>query len=210
MDDRGYESRFQDISRIVKNIVIQEDLANLANLAAIGGFRAPTVYVGYWSLLENWGLGHGIGSWVLQFDRVANDAGVIFSDYPLTEEEQVLQVVKPNSYASTLAFDVGIIGLALLVLFLLSFACSDARLKPKVSAAKWAIFSVACLYLVFMNLISLPMPWLALAYVHYINTHNAPQPRSGWLFKVLYYICSPQNTPPEQKSASGNHGGDSL
>jgi hypothetical protein len=167
----NYRSRFIDSANVMYKAVFIHGKANLYTFAMIGGFRFLTLYVGYASLAENFGLGHGTASWLTDFDRVARAAGVYLEDYPLREEERFLKAVKPNAYTATVAFDMGIIGLVPLVLFFTFFLFSKARtrLPPPIFAAKFGILLTAIAHVVSFGLITLPLPWLLFCYVNYLN-----------------------------------------
>lgn len=169
-----YSSRFVNVAKIVYNDIIVRKQLSFYVMAKIGGFRFLTVYVGYRSIFDNFGLGHGIASYLTEFDRMAKAAGVVFSDYPLRESERWLKVVKPDSYSATVALDVGVVGLLPLLSFLGFFLFSKpmVRLGPGVLVAKWGMLFVGLLRILLLGFISLPMPWLVLCYVYHLNSSD--------------------------------------
>jgi hypothetical protein len=161
-----YSSRFQVVGRNVYEAILGANEIDWFTLSYQGGVRQLTGYVGFYSLQENWGLGHGIGSWITEFDRIAQSAGVIFSNYPVTEAELYLEVVKPCSFVSTVALDLGLPGMVLMTVFLGSFIWGRGRgsVPPSVFAMRSGALCLAMFYLFFAGLITLPMPWLLLLY----------------------------------------------
>jgi len=167
----NYHSRFIDSAKVIHKAAFIQGKPDLYMFAQMGGFRVLTMYVGYASLVENYAIGHGVASWITDFDRVARASGIYLEDYPLRAEEKALKVVKPNSYAATVAFDMGLIGLAPLVLFvaLFLFAKAKTRLLPPLFAVKFGILFLGILHVALFGLITLPMPWLLFCYVKFFN-----------------------------------------
>ena len=177
----SYRSRFSDSATAAfDRIVVQRDVS-MHTWTRLGGFRVPALYVGYRSLGQNYGLGRGVGSWLTDFDQVARSCGVFLENLPLLERERNLKVVKPGAYGGTLAFDVGAIGLFVLLLFLSLFLVSKfkTKLPPSVSGPMWCIFFVSALKILFMGLVTLPMPWLGLCYVYHIKSSGLSRPKRG-------------------------------
>ena len=167
----NYHSRFIDSAKVIHKAAFIHGKPDLYMFAQMGGFRVLTMYVGYASLEQNYAIGHGIASWLTDFDRIARASGIYLEDYPLRAEEKILKVVKPNSYAATVAFDMGVIGLAPLVLFLafFLFAKAKTRLLPPLFAMKFGILFSGILHVALFGLITLPLPWLLFCYVKYLN-----------------------------------------
>jgi hypothetical protein len=167
----NYRSRFIESANVMYKAVFIHGKPNLYTFAMAGGFRYLTLYVGYASLVENYAVGHGVASWITDFDRVARASGIYMEDYPLREEEKVLKVVKPNSYAATVAFDMGVLGLAPLILFMIFILFSKARerLSSQFLAAKYGMLFTGIAHVLIFGLITLPVPWLLFCYVNHLN-----------------------------------------
>jgi PIN domain nuclease of toxin-antitoxin system len=162
----GYRSRSIDSIQVANAAIVKQGRLDMHALTRIGGFRFPTLYVGYLSLGDQNGLGHGISSWRTEFDRVAKLCGVNLMQLPLMASEKALKVVKPSAYAATVAFDAGIPGLFLLLFFLALFLVPSRGVikTPFLFGVRTALFLSASLHILAFGLISIPTPWLMLAY----------------------------------------------
>ena len=145
-------------------------------LALVAGKRYLTVAIGYFSLFQNYGLGHGLSSYLIDFTKLSQFAGVDFQSITtLPLFERTATALKPDSYGASIAQDTGIVGLILLLTLLIS-VWKSVRL-PNVmdlppsylrhtQSVCVAIFAVA-LYMILLNTsTSLPFPWLLLSYVY--------------------------------------------
>ena len=169
----GYKSRFDIITKIVISH-IKGDAVSLETFSLIGGVRAFLLLVGYKSLYHNYGLGHGIASWKIPsgYVEMLNFLKLDPLDYPMPRQEAESIAVgvytKPQSYASVIAYDTGVIGLAVLLLFLMLFIFESRRNYNyhNYQWLKYAFLSVAFSRFILFAQIPLPMNWLVLCYVY--------------------------------------------
>jgi hypothetical protein len=169
----GYHSRFLQVTENAWNQVIVQRDVSLSTLAYIGGWRFPTVYVGYCSLGQNYGLGRGVAAWLTDFDQVARSCGIRLGDFAFSfSGRRELPTLKPCSYGSTLAFDTGVFGLTSLLVFMGLFLYQKLYngFTVHVSAVKWGMLSLVLFSILVMGVLSVPMPWLLFCYVYHINS----------------------------------------
>jgi hypothetical protein len=133
----------------------------------IAGKRLITVYVGFMTPISNFGLGHGVGSY-LKFDEFSKLLGIDFSTLSMLGDEERLSSLapKPDSFASVLSMDTGFLGLAMLMLFLYHCYFENFRRKLASNGIRLGVF-LAALYLILLNSpTSMPSTWILLAYVY--------------------------------------------
>jgi hypothetical protein len=146
--------------------------------AFFGGKRFITVYYGYYTLLDNYGLGHGIGSHVLDFVRISDLAGINMSTITnLNDTERQQDYFKPDSYGAQIAADTGYLGLLtllyLLYLVIKKRAPIEHEKRKNLAPLSSALFVTACYMLLFNSTTALPVPWVMLAFVYDLNNKTS-------------------------------------
>lgn len=159
------------LSIVLKNIGNIPNLFSLETLSMIGGKRFLTVIVGYMSIADFYGLGHGVSSYLFDFSRLRSLFSMEFYGFSTMQDyERIAEVFKPDSYGAQIAMDTGIIGL--LILFVFLFVVWQNRIKIKssiVSKSVFAFYLVALYMILFNSSTSLPVPWVIFAYVYYFK-----------------------------------------
>lgn len=167
---KNYYDQFRFLGLI--NLLTESDFWNLELprfLALLGGKRFLTVIIGYNSLLNNFGLGHGVASYKIQFSYLAEFANIdLASIKTLPESVRIADSLKPDSYASSLAMDTGLIGLTMIIVLLI--VCyfqnkSSLELPDYVHHCRFALYAVAVFMILFYSSSAFPVPWVILAYV---------------------------------------------
>jgi len=178
MSKHGYQSRFMEVAKVAYDLVTaKKDTPFYASkLVFVGGVRFPTVYAGYFSLIHQYGLGHGVASWLT--GAVAYDD--FLRDLRLTSYAQRLKDIKPCSYGAAVAFDMGLPGFVLLLIFLFLFTgvAEKGDCRPFVFGLTWAMLFVSICHILVLDLLTIPTPWLLLAYVRHMSLVQTPN-RTG-------------------------------
>jgi hypothetical protein len=91
-------------------------------LVYVGQSRILLVISGYASLLDNYGMGHGIASWAIDwyFNKVANAVGITQDQFAIAGLDQYGASTKPATFFGVIAFDTGLFGFVPCVWALLS------------------------------------------------------------------------------------------
>lgn len=138
-------------------------------LTVFGGRRLITVFIGYSSIFHNFGLGHGLVAYQLDFQKLADFANVnLMSIDLLPAHIRTATELKIASYGGAISLETGIVGLS--VLFLLLSVCylrikrSTNKVTIGTCAFKFTCFAIATLLILFYTTISFPTPWVLLAY----------------------------------------------
>lgn len=142
-------------------------------LVFLGGKRFLTVIIGFVSLWDGMGLGHGLAGYVLDFERLSRLAGVNWVSYlALDLGSTYAEWLKPDSYASALALDTGLLGVILIILLLCYvWFCKEReginkwRKTPAFGLFRFALFALAAFMILFNSTAALPVPWVILAYI---------------------------------------------
>jgi hypothetical protein len=151
-----------------------DELWQYESVGLLAGKRFLTVVVGYLSLSDQMGIGHGIGSYHVDFMRLSEAIGIYWLDFNfLADGERYAESFKPDSYGSSLALDTGIIGLAILLILLAciwrdrgSKTLGEQSLESRtVGPLRGAILVVAVFMILIYTTTTLPVPWVLLAYV---------------------------------------------
>jgi hypothetical protein len=126
---------------------------------------------------------------------VAKSVGVYPSRLPLRAPEQIFTGMKPNSYASALALDTGVLGLFMLLVFLSLFFVfrKKGKLLPMLSGVRWAMVITAVFHILLNDLITIPTPWLILGYVWAFDNDYTPDIRSAYNSGSIYSGKAAQN-----------------
>jgi len=82
-------------------------------LVYVGGARILLVVSGYASLLDNYGMGHGIASWMIDwyFTHVASAVGITQDQFVIAGLDESGVSTKPATFFGVIAFDTGLLGL---------------------------------------------------------------------------------------------------
>jgi len=167
--------RFIAIFGIIKNIIVSKNFFSYYALSLLTAERLLTVIVGYISLFDGFGLGHGIASYLIDSNRLSEFAGVYWPEYRhLGEDQMYAEIIKPGAYGAQVAMDMGIIGL--LILFLLVFSIwrsVDLSCLKNFKNGNFiciALFIIGVFMVFFYSTTALPVPWVILAYFYYLGT----------------------------------------
>lgn len=181
-----YHSRFGQIIGLTYQAIFVQHLLTLDDMIRIGGFRYLTLYIGYASIFTNYGIGHGIASWLINFPKLEADTHMVLYNYALLGAQRYTQFVKPGSYLATVSADMGGPGALVVVTFLVAFFASSWGKNRLVglNALKYALLWSAVLNVLMMGLITLPMPWVLLCYVYYMNENAEYQESRGQIVRV--------------------------
>lgn len=127
-----------------------------------GSGRFAQTLAGYYNIFLTYGFGSGLGSWKYQITDTMATFGIPIFD------------AKPFSYASLVSFDMGIVGLLSLTVFLGRFVFKRMIIGRRISG-----FGLSCLFLSLFGIYisaptSLPLFWLILL-IYYHDRH----PKTG-------------------------------
>lgn len=173
IDEYAASTRILMIFRVMRDLLFQASDVSEATLAAIAGKRFLTVWIGYVAMWDNYGLGRGIASYILDFWDVSTNAGIYWVDnVQLAQTERVFDYLKPDAYGASLAMDTGLLGFGLLVLLVYYVTRLPVRWRAAALQTKnnhWKLRSAilwAALFMIFLNCTTaLPVPWVMLAYL---------------------------------------------
>jgi hypothetical protein len=165
-------ARFIFLLRKLVDMVKSEDFLSLASLAVLSGGRFLTVLMGYNSLSDGFGLGHGIAAYQEEYSRLSVLANLDWAQYSISEAYTSGDVHKPNAYGAQIALDMGVVGLVTVILIV--FFCwrqkgkqglgrSGGRLGQSLMTA---VFFTAALIIFFRSTTAMPVSWVMLAFVH--------------------------------------------
>lgn len=165
---------FLSFSKIVEAFLDDRSVLDIA--LELGSARVLPLLLGYMSLIDNYSLGHGIASWSMPGHReMVQDAIGInihdFSNYGYSAATIPYgDIVKPQSFFSLVSYDFGIPGLVVVITMIFIFI---GRNNEKINSCRSYIFSIpAIMWLLLFGLVTLPMPWVMLAYAHYFKREN--------------------------------------
>ncbi|MBE9216256.1 hypothetical protein IQ247_26945 [Plectonema cf. radiosum LEGE 06105] len=157
--DKIFTSRVSEVITIINstdfNIFNINELIDLT--VSLGSGRSISVYIGYLNAINSYGFGSGLGSWSIHFLNA-------FKDSPISHVLYNIDDSKPYSYASLVAFDLGLIGLVAFTYMLFSFLLPHLK-KYYVSPHSIGCFGVGIFTLYLNSVSSLPAGWLILAII---------------------------------------------
>jgi hypothetical protein len=147
-------------------LATSEDAVEL--MVMVGGQRALQLDMSAYSLLDNHGLGHGIAAWSIApvIEHVKRMAGIDITDFTelVFEQEKFGENDKPASYFAITAFDMGVVGLGLLMWSLIQIIFFDGTIVGPGNGNRLVFVVPAFIWLLQIGVISLIAPWLLLAY----------------------------------------------
>jgi hypothetical protein len=157
-----------------------ESLFSYQNLILFGGKRFLTVCVGYVSLFDQYGFGHGVASYLLDFNRLSEFARVFWLQYMALGDERYIEVLKPDSYGAQISMDSGILGLSILILLVIKIWQKDSafhfpgniNMQRGENSYRSALFLTALFMIFFRSTTTLPVPWVMLAYVYFLGRYR--------------------------------------
>jgi hypothetical protein len=158
--EHGYRSRFSYLAdRAFCSLTTGRPPLRYMLIQA-GGDRFPLVYIGYASLVRGYPMGHGTGGWLTDMSDMIKSCRRYLFNYRVP-------LWKPYSYGSAVAFDMGFPGLFLLLMFLLQCAMriGKDRCCPEIRGIRYALCFTGIFHILLLDMISIPTPWLLLAYV---------------------------------------------
>jgi hypothetical protein len=142
----------------------------------LGSARVLPLLLGYMSIVDNYGFGHGIAAWAIPGNReIVQDAiGINIHDYSYYGYSASTipygDIIKPQSFFSLISYDMGILGLFSLTAVILVFI---GKSSGRYFSYRSYIFSFpAIVWLLLFGLVTLPMPWVMLAYANYFRRIN--------------------------------------
>jgi hypothetical protein len=169
LDNTGSDIRAINVLEMVKAyapLATSEDVVEL--MVMVGGQRALQLDMSAYSLLDNHGLGHGIAAWSVPpvIEHVKRMAGVDITDFAelAFEQEKLGEDDKPLSYFAITAFDMGVVGLGLLMWCLIQIIFFEGRIVGPGNGNRLVFVVPAFLWLLQLGVISLIAPWMILAY----------------------------------------------
>lgn len=135
-------------------------------VAVVGGKRLLTTWVGYGSVFSHFGLGYGVAGYQWEFNQVAAELGISFEQMAiLTMDERYAAYLKPDAYLASVTFDMGLIGVAVVVLLLRSLRPSGGQCT-QFDSVRLSAYVTGCILVVGYSTSSLPTPWFLLALAH--------------------------------------------
>lgn len=116
------------------------------------GSRISNIIYSWGSLVNNYGLGHGVAGWnnYDTFLRVAERSQLWTLGF--TDDA----IIKPWSYASLVAFDIGWLG----VIILAALIAMVLVTLPSISLVSFTFFASAIVLIIFVPPTSSPVPWV--------------------------------------------------
>ena len=147
-------------------------LSTYAGLAEVTGGRFLSVFMGYASLIDGFGLGHGIAAYQLEYARLSSLLDIHWAEYSIARLFVMGQAQKPNAYAAQIALDLGVAGFLIIVLIVLfcwrqrgkrGFWSGERRFNKSLIVA---VFATATFIIFVRSTTTMPIAWVMLAYVH--------------------------------------------
>jgi hypothetical protein len=144
----------------------------VAGLSAIGSERVAPLLQGYGSLVDNYGVGHGIASWNILsvVTHVEKVVGISVFDFAENLAENGVHTpqggigqTKPQSFLSVIAWDTGVPGL-LTALAVIMAVVSVARRHRRLTEYRYLFLVPGIIYCAFFTQIPLVAPWLILVF----------------------------------------------
>jgi hypothetical protein len=177
----------------------------LATLIQIGGGRIVPLIQGYASIVDHYGAGHGIASWLIApvVAHVEQAVGIGIFDIPELYNENGIYTpeggmgqVKPQSFLAAIAWDTGVLGLTT-SLAVICAVQSVARRTRRLGEYRYLFLVPAIVQCAFFTQIPLLAPWLMMVFA------MTPNP-SG--FSALPDVRQNEAlTPPRVLSRPGRH-----
>jgi len=164
MSREHYQSRLFEIAQVTHEFLAQGQKVSWPKvydlLTRVGTNRFPALYAGYASLYHGYGLGRGTGSWLTDTSESVRECAASSDPYHGLKW-------KPSSYASAVALDMGFPGLIALLIFLSRFllVATKSCCQPLARAVIYGMALVAVLHILALDILSVPTPWLLLAYI---------------------------------------------
>jgi hypothetical protein len=142
--------------------------ALIAGLSAIGSERVVPLLQGYGSLVDQYGMGHGIASWNIEsvVAHVEDVVGIGVFDFAENRSENGIYSpgvgagqTKPQTFLATIAWDTGVPGLLASVAVMLAVV-SIARRQRRLAEFRYLFLVPAMLHCAFFSQVPLLAPWL--------------------------------------------------
>jgi hypothetical protein len=161
-------------SAIPKVASVYEALPNLTilDLQIFGGFRPVGMVTGYLSI-SVFPFGQGLGSYLHNFPETARLLGIdVFGTgyyrHVVAEIGREHIITKPNGYGAQLAYDMGIIGLLLLISFsIFVIRCALSNLRN--GGLNWGLPIIGLFLVLFYTTTTFPVPWILLAFMAFYS-----------------------------------------
>ena len=120
---------------------------------------------GYASLLDNYGMGHGIASWMMDwyFNHVANAVGITQDQFVIAQLDQAGASTKPATFFGVIAFDTGLWGFVPCLWALIS-ACFWRSSNPLQVRRRFIYLLPAAAWMSIFIVAVLNSPWLLVCY----------------------------------------------
>jgi hypothetical protein len=134
-------------------------------LVYVGGARILLVVSGYASLLDNYGMGHGIASWMMDwyFSHVANAVGIAPEQFVIAGLDQAGESTKPATFFGVIAFDTGLFGLVPCAWALIS-AFFWRPFRPGLPRRRFLYLLPAAAWMTVFVVAVLNSPWMLVCY----------------------------------------------
>jgi hypothetical protein len=143
-----------------------------AGLSAIGSERVAPLLQGYGSIVDHYGVGHGIASWNIEsvVTHVEKVVGISVFDFAENRSENGIYVpqggmgqTKPQTFLATIAWDTGAPGLVTALAVILA-VLSVARRQRRLSEYRYLFLVPAILHCAFFSQVPLVAPWLMMVF----------------------------------------------
>jgi hypothetical protein len=146
--------------------------AIVAGLSAIGSERVVPLLQGYGSLVDHYGMGHGVASWNIEsvVAHVEDVVGIGVFDFAENRSENGVYSpdtgmgqTKPQTFLATMAWDIGLPGLLASVAVMVAVV-SVARRQRKLGEFRYLFLVPAIIHCAFFSQVPLLAPWLILVF----------------------------------------------
>lgn len=144
----------------------------IAGLSAIGSERVVPILQGYGSIVDHYGVGHGIASWNIEsvVAHVEKVVGISVFDFVENRSENGVYApqapmgqTKPQTFLATIAWDTGVPGLLTSLAVILA-VLSVARQQRPLTESRYLFLVPAILYCAFFSEVPLVAPWLMMVF----------------------------------------------
>jgi hypothetical protein len=144
----------------------------VAGLSAIGSERVVPIFQGYSSIVDHYGVGHGIASWNIEsvVAHVEKVVGISVFDIAENRSENGIYVpqapssqTKPQTFLATMAWDTGVPGLLTSLAVILA-VLSVARRQRRLTESRYLFLVPAIFHCAFFSEVPLVAPWLMMVW----------------------------------------------
>jgi hypothetical protein len=125
-----------------------------------GSVRTISTQVGYFNVLNTFGIGSGMGGWGTHFLDSLEQSGIELSSVTFFQNAGRVVNLKPYAYGALAAFDMGFLGLITLSSIFLRLLLRKVQHSSKISAFAWSCLVSFILGFYFNSPTSLPVYWM--------------------------------------------------